>query len=154
MKTRPVSRRDTNKSLLLKYIKNSPGIRYRELMKATGFPNGVAQYHLNILEKSKRVKVSRHYGKTTRYYPLSISAKESRIIEHIRHTTRRKIILFLLRHEHSLFADIKRNIRRVPSTVSWHLSRLKESRVISINHQTYRLRNRSLVINLMKKVRT
>jgi len=154
MKTRPVSRRDTNKSLLLKCIKNSPGIRYRELMKATGFPNGVAQYHLKILEKSKRVKVSRHYGKTTRFYPLSISAKESRIIEHIRHSTRRKIILFLLQHDRSLFADIKRNIRRVPSTVSWHLSRLKESGVISINHQTYRLKNRSLVVRLMKKFKT
>jgi predicted transcriptional regulator len=154
MKSRPISRRDTNKNLLLKCIKNSPGIRYRELMKATGFPNGVAQYHLKILEKSKRVKVSRHYGKTTRYYPLSTSAKESRIIEHIRHPTRRKIILFLLQHDPSLFADIKRNIRRVPSTVSWHLSRLKESGVISINHQTYRLKNRSLVIRLMKKFNT
>ena len=154
MKTRPVSRRDTNKSLLLKCIKNSPGIRYRELMKATGFSNGVAQYHLKVLEKSKRVKVSRHYGKTTRYYPLSISAKESRIIEHIRHSTRRKIILFLLQHDRSLFADIKRNIRRVPSTVSWHLSRLKESGVILISHQTYRLKDRSLVVRLMKKFNT
>src|SRR5215831_12938972 len=154
MKSRPISRRDTNKNILLKYIKDSPGIRYRELMKATGFPNGVAQYHLKVLEKSKRVKVSRHYGKTTRYYPLSISAKESRIIEHIRHSTRRKIILFLLQHDRSLFADIKRNIRRVPSTVSWHLSRLKESGVILISHQTYRLKDRSLVVRLMKKFNT
>lgn len=154
MKTRTISRGEKNKSLLLTCIKNSPGIRYRELMKATGFPNGVAQYHLKLLEKSKRVKVSRRFGKTTRYYPLSISARESRIIEHIRHTTRRKIISFLLQHDGSLFSDIKRNIRRVPSTVSWHLSRLKESGVISINDQTYRLRNRSLVASLMKKVKT
>jgi hypothetical protein len=39
--------------------KSSPGIRYRELQRATGFANGVLAYHLKILEKSRRMKVKK-----------------------------------------------------------------------------------------------
>jgi predicted transcriptional regulator len=48
---------DESKSILLKYINNCPGIRYRELQRATGFANGVLAYHLKILEKSRRMLV-------------------------------------------------------------------------------------------------
>jgi len=41
--------------MLLKCINNSPGIRYRELLLVTGFPNGVMAYHLRILEKFKEL---------------------------------------------------------------------------------------------------
>jgi predicted transcriptional regulator len=149
--------------MLLKCINNSPGIRYRELLRATGFPNGVIAYHLKILEKLKQVKVSRHYIKTTRYYPLKTTAKESRIIEFMKRPTDRRIILVLLEHEGCLFTDIQRNIKKASSTVSYHLSRLRKGGIISvgsstnrlrnIKYQTYRIRNKALLISLIEKVK-
>jgi predicted transcriptional regulator len=130
-KSRAISA-DRKKRMLLKCINNSPGIRYRELLRATGFPNGVIAYHLKILEKLKQMKVSRHYRKVTRYYPLNTTAKESRVIEFMKRPMDRRIILFLLQHECSVFNDIERSLKRASSTVSWHLSRLREAGIISM----------------------
>src|SRR5215469_1093460 len=152
-KSRTTSR-DWKKKMLLKCIDNSPGIRYRELLRATGFPNGVMAYHLKILEKLKQMKVNRQYRKVTRYYPLNTSAKESRIIQFMKRPTDRRIILFLLHHEYRLFNDIERYIKRASSTVSWHLTRLREACIISMGHQMYRLKNRALVISLMNKIKS
>jgi predicted transcriptional regulator len=152
-KNRTLSPRDWKKRMLLKCINNSPGIRYRELLRVTGFPNGVMAYHLRILEKFKQMKVSRQYKKITRYYPLKTTAKESRVIEFMKRPTDRRIILFMLKHERCKFKDIERYIKRASSTVSWHLSRLRDAGIISMRHQTYRLNNRTLVISVMGKVK-
>ena len=153
MKYNAIHKGNSNKSALLKCIKNAPGIRYRELIKATGLSNGVISHHLRNLEESKQVKVSRYPNKTARYYLLNISAKESRIIDFIRRPTDRKIILFLFQHKFCKFMDLQRYIKRSVSTLSWHLSRLKEAGIISVSDQGYRLKNRSLVVSTVKKIR-
>ena len=104
---------DESKSCLLKHINNSPGIRYRELQRATGFANGVLAYHLKILEKSRRIKVNRYRTrKSTRYYPLNTTAQESRIMEYVRRTTTRKILLFLLDHDRCTSNDIMQHTKK------------------------------------------
>jgi DNA-binding transcriptional ArsR family regulator len=54
----------------------------------------------------------------------------------------------------SIFNDIERYIKRASSTVSWHLTRLREAGIISMGHQMYRLKNRALVISLMNKIKS
>ena len=146
---------DESKSCLLKHINNSPGIRYRELLRATGFANGVLTYHLKILEKSRRIKVNRYRTrKSTRYYPLNTTAQEARIMEYVRRTTTRKILLFLLDYDLCTSNDIKQHTKKGGSTISWHLSWLRKAGIISARsgmHQTYRLRNKDLVAILMNK---
>ena len=151
---------DEPKSILLKHINNSPGIRYRELQRATGFANGVLAYHLKILEKSRRMKVIRcRVRNSTRYYPLNTTAKETCMMEYVRRTTTRKILLFLLKRDQCTFNDIVQHTKKVRSTISWHLSWLRKEMIISVRkdvHQTYRLRNRDIVallINKTKKLR-
>jgi len=147
---------DKTKIKLLKQINNSPGMRYRELLRATGFSNGVMAHHLKILEKSKRIKVSRSHRRSTRFYPLSIASKELRVIEYIRRRTARQIVLFLLQHESSNFKEIVQFTKKASSTVSWHLSRLRRGRIISVRMgriQRYRLKNRDLVFKVMKKIK-
>ena len=154
--SRTKSLTDKNKRKLLKQINNSPGIRYRELLRTTGFPNGVMAYHLKKLELSKRIKVSRSHSRSTRFYPLSIASRELRVIEYIRRRTARQIVLFLLRHDSRTFKDIVQITDKVRSTVSWHLSRLRDGGIISVGmgkNQTYRLKNRNLVISVMKKIK-
>jgi predicted transcriptional regulator len=153
--SRTKSGTDKTKNKLLKWINNSPGIRYRELLRATGFSNGVMAYHLKKLENSKRIKVSRSHRRSTRFYPLSIAARELRVIEFIRRRTTRQIVRFLLQDDSRTFTDIVQFTKKVRSTVSWHLSRLSEGGIISVGvgrNQTYRIKNRDLVIKVMKKI--
>ena len=67
--------------------------------------------------------------------------------------TDRRIIEFILKHERCNFQDIERYIKRASSTVSWHLSRLKEAGIISMRYQTYKINNRTLVISVMNRVK-
>lgn len=153
--SRTKSLTDKTKSKLLKRINNSPGIRYRELLRTTGFSNGVMAYHLKKLELSKRIKVSRSHRRSTRFYPLSIASRELRVIEYIRRRTARQIVLLLLRHNSRTFKDIVQFTNKVRSTVSWHLSRLREGGIISVGiggNQTYRLKNRDLVTRVMTRI--
>ena len=146
---------DKSKSCLLKHINISPGIGYRELQRATGFANGVLAYHLMVLEKSRRVKVNRYRTRnSTRYYPLNTTAQESRIMEYLRRTTTRKILLFLLDRDRCTFNEIMQHTKKVRSTISWHLSWLRKARIISVRTglpQTYRLRDKDLIAKLMNK---
>jgi predicted transcriptional regulator len=157
MKRATIFLTDKSKTILLKRINKSPGIRYRELQHVTGFANGVLAYHLKILEKSKRIKVIRyHIRKSTRYYPLNTTAKESCLMEYVRRTTTRKILLLLLKHDQCTSDDIMQNTKKVRSTISWLLSWLRKARIISVRsgvRQTYRLRNKDQVATIINKTK-
>jgi predicted transcriptional regulator len=144
--------RNGSKSLILKQIDKSPGIRYRELLRLTGLTNGGLEYHLKILEKSHKVQVDRHDGRRTRYYPLNISTDESHILGCVRNNVARQIVYFILEHDLCTFREIVENIKKAPSTVSWHLKRISEAGIISIGYgreyQLYSIVN----YNLLKEV--
>ena len=137
-----------NKSEILKHIVKNPGVRYRELLRLTGLANGVLSYHLKILEESRRIKVDRKGIRMTRYYPKNIKTKEFHIIAFTRNSTSRQIIQLLLKQGHSTFKDIVKHTNKVPSTISWHLKRLENVKIISVSHKklyVYRIRNKEKV---------
>ena len=150
-----VDSRNGSKALILKQIDNSPGIRYRELLRLTGLTNGGLEYHLKILEKLHKVQVDRHDGRRTRYYPLNISADESHILGCVRNNVARQIISFILGHDLCTFGEIVEHIRKAPSTVSWHLKRISEAGIISIGYgreyQLYSIVNNNLVKEVLHK---
>src|ERR671919_2337017 len=106
--------------LLMKNIEQTPGVRYRELLRLTGLVNGVLTYHLSALERANVIKVNRE-SRMTRYYPLSVSDKESAILKFVRHEPSRQILLFILEHELCTFNEIVDHTEKAPSTVSSHL---------------------------------
>jgi predicted transcriptional regulator len=71
--TEPAETRD----LLMKHIEQTPGIRYRELLRLTGLVNGVLTYHLSALERVNVIKVNRE-SRITRYYLVSVSLIKNR----------------------------------------------------------------------------
>src|SRR3712207_734313 len=83
---------------LLKCINESPGIRYRELLRLTRLSNGVLTYHLKILEEMRQINTIRQ-KKATRYYSIAIPIEELRIIAHLRIRIERAIIIFILEHD-------------------------------------------------------
>jgi predicted transcriptional regulator len=147
---------DGRKEILLDHISNAPGIRYRELLKLSGFSNGVLFYHLTGLEEARLIRVERkHANKTTRYYPNYISEIESATLSYLRHKPLREIILFILENHQCNFSDIVNYTGKAISTISSHIGYLKHERIISSkrNGQThiYSLVNPELVANVASK---
>lgn len=141
--------------LLLGLIQREPGIRYRELLRASGFVNGVLTYHLSALEKAGAVKVERQ-SRMTRYYPLNVPESESQVLGYVRHGPIREIVSFVLSQDMCTFSEIVEHTGKAPSTVSSHLKRLKDAGIIRVKHgeyQLYSLANRELVAEVLSKYR-
>jgi len=140
---------DRIKGMLLNHINEYPGIRYRELLRLTGHSNGVLSYHLSILEKSNKIRVDRRKNRITRYYLSSVTSNESEVLGYVRHNIARQIIIFLLDHDLCTFNEIVDHTQKAPSTISWHLKRLRDSGLVSIlfgnDYQLYRVINSTVV---------
>ncbi|MFZ0510562.1 MAG: winged helix-turn-helix transcriptional regulator [Candidatus Nitrosopolaris sp.] len=119
---------NTNRNAILNLIVENPGIRYRELLRLTDLSNGVLAYHLKEIEKSKPILVVRQNKKTTRYYSSDIPFEEISIIGQIRHSTRRRILTFILKRKVCTFDSIVEHANKAPSTVFWHLKALLEAK--------------------------
>lgn len=141
------------KNLLLERINETPGIRYRELLRLTDLTNGVLTYHLTSLEKSSSIKVDRK-NRMTRYYPVSISFEESNIIGLLKTNTARHIIIFILEHDLCSFNEIVAYVKKAPSTVSWHLKRLRHIGIISVyngEYLLYKAKNKEMLVEILSK---
>ena len=92
-------------------------------------------YHLNLLDNSGKVRLHRVNNRVTRYFSHNVSTIESNSIGFLRQSTTRKIILYILEFEPWGFNDIVKYTKKVPSTVSWHLSRLKNANIIKVRKQ-------------------
>jgi DNA-binding transcriptional ArsR family regulator len=140
--------------LLMKNIEQTPGIRYRELLRLTGLVNGVLSYHLSALERANVIKVNRE-SRITRYYPVNVSDKESAILKFVRHEPIRQILLFILEHDMCTFNEIVDHTGKAPSTVSSHLKRLRGAGIILIRHgeyhQLYRVAEGDLIAEVLSK---
>ena len=141
---------------IIQLVNEMPGIRYRELLRITGVSNGVLSYHLNLLDNLGKVQVHRVNNRVTRYFPHDVSTLESNVIGLLRPTTTRKIILYILGFGPCGFNDIVIHTKKVPSTVSWHLSRLRDANIIKVRKQNdlnyYEIKINKLTLqNLLNK---
>lgn len=120
--------------MLLNLIRENPGIRYRELSLLTGLCNCVLSYHLKKIEKSKKVIATRENRRITRYFSVYVSAEEASFVGYFRNCSTRQIILTsILKHNNGCsFKELVQYTNKAPSTVLWHLKRLKRSKIISI----------------------
>ena len=63
----------------------------------------------------------------------------------MRNESSERIILYLLEHYSCTFNEIVEYTDKAPSTISWHLKRLKDAGIVSLHycmqHQVYELTN-------------
>jgi predicted transcriptional regulator len=138
------------------FIEENPGIRYRELTRVAGISNGVLTYHLGILEKFGQIKVERQSNnKVTRCFVANIPKEDSDIIGCFRSTITRDIVFFVLENEFCTFNEIVDHVRKAPSTVSWHIKRLKERGILRVRYgderQLYSLTDKKIVSDTLLK---
>jgi predicted transcriptional regulator len=144
---------NNSQSNILKVIGRNPGIRYNGLTRQTGFSNGVLTYHLNILEHFGYVNKYKH-NNITRYYPLNIPNSDLKLISHLRIHSEKGIVLFLLSHDFCTFNEIVEYLRKAPSTVSWHLKKLREDGILAVHHgeyNLYRINDKNLVNQMLHR---
>jgi len=101
----------------------------------TGLSNGVLSYHLRSLDNSGKIRVNRVNNRITRYFSYDVSTHESHIIGLLRQETTRKIILYILKNGACGFNDILIHTKKVPSTISWHMARLKAANIVKVRKQ-------------------
>jgi predicted transcriptional regulator len=120
---------------IFQFVNESPGIRYRELLRITGLTNGVLSYHLNFLDNSGKVRINRVNDRVTRYFSQDVPIDEFNLIGLFRQPTTRKIIIYISESGPCAFNDIVNHTTKVPSTISWHLSKLSDANIIKIRKQ-------------------
>ena len=136
------------------YIHENPGIRYRELIRLAGTTNGVLSYHLGKLEKSGEIRVERQSNnRVTRYFVVNIPKKDSDIIGCFRGRVIRNIAYFVLKNEFCTFNEIVDHIGRAPSTISWHIKKLKEAGILDTHyandHFLYSIADKEMISRIL-----
>jgi predicted transcriptional regulator len=138
-------------------VTKNPGIRYRELLREVGISNGVLTYHLEMLEKSGQIQVLRHSNnRVTRYFVADISKQDSNIISCLRSRVTRNIMIFVLQNKFCTFNDIVDHVGKAPSTISWHIRRLKQAGILKVIYGSdlllyYSVTDKALVEKVLSK---
>ncbi|HJT85706.1 MAG TPA: ArsR family transcriptional regulator [Nitrososphaeraceae archaeon] len=141
---------------IIHFINDFPGIRHRELLRVTGASNGILSYRLRFLVNSHKIRKYRINNRETRYFPYNVSLLESRLVGLLRQSTTRKIIVYLLESGPCRFNDIVSYTKKVPATVSWHLSKLRYAYIIQSDKKDkkyfYQIRiNKTKLLKLLNK---
>ncbi|MCE2509350.1 MAG: ArsR family transcriptional regulator [Nitrosopumilaceae archaeon] len=108
---------------LMQVIGNSPGIRFREIMRQTGMKNGVLSHHLRALEKTGRIRVMRS-ARSTSYSTRNMSEGHLRVAGALQKSTPRAILLALAAEDGRRFSELVDCCGKSPSTVSLYLKAL------------------------------
>ena len=119
-----------NRDRIYKYIKNNPGAHLRMIVNDLELAMGTTQHHLDVLERSGKIK-SRRINLHRHYYTTEITSASSEVIlAFLKHETSRDILIYLVEHPNSTQSDIVNFIHFSAPTISWHMSRLIEADMV------------------------
>ena len=115
--------------MVLKTVKDIPGITYNELGRLTNLSNGViTHYILQLIENGDLEKFGDGRPK---YFHAKIPKNDQKIISILRNQTNKKIVELLLKSKSELTSeDISKNIKKSRSTVSVSMKILQKMGII------------------------
>jgi len=91
---------------------------------------GTVQYQLDKLEKMGRITSSRR-GLFKYYFPAGLfKENEKEILEILSHETARKILMFIIEQKNPTQSDIANNVNISARSVSWHVGKMIELKII------------------------
>jgi len=143
-------------SQIQQIIEQNPGIQFREIMRSSGLKNGVLSHYLGKLEKNGIIKVIRG-PRQARFYPPRITEDESTVIKALRKQTPRDLLLALIKEDGLEFAQLVKEVKKSPSTVSLYLSQIVENGLVEIRlvalKKRYHIKARDLIDKLIEDYR-
>jgi len=119
-----------NRQRIYEFIKNNPGAHLRMICRELELAMGATQHHLAILEQSGRIK-SKRINLYRHYYASEVLDVQHALLAFLRQESARDILLYLIEHPNSTQSDIANFKNFSLPTISWHMSRLVESRIVS-----------------------
>ena len=91
----------------------------------------------------------------TRYFVSNVSKLDYNIIGYFRSSVTRNMMIFLLQNELCTFNEIVDHVGKAPSTISWHVKKLRGAGLLGItygdNRFLYKVTNRDAIINALLK---
>jgi predicted transcriptional regulator len=133
---------------ILQFIQNNPGCHLRKIREMIGISQGTVQYHTDRLEKMGRITSTRS-GFYKYYFPVGIiQNNEKEILQILRQETARQILMFIVERQAPTQTDIVNSIGISASSVSWHMRRLIEFRLVEEikegKYKRYQLQDRKV----------
>ncbi|MDH2906564.1 MAG: winged helix-turn-helix transcriptional regulator [Candidatus Nitrosotalea sp.] len=119
-----------NRKRIYDYIKKNPGAHLRMITRELEMGMGATQHHLDILERSGKVK-SRRINIYRHYYAVEVLDAEHNILAFLRQETAMDILTYLMEHPGSTQSDIINFKGFSAPTISWHMTRLEEAGLVS-----------------------
>ncbi len=119
-------------------VKKNEGCHYRELERLSKIPSGTLKYHLNFLVK-KELLIEKKEHNNTRYFAKesNLSVNDTKLLSILRQKSLRNILLIFSNRKELQHHDIVDEVKLSPSTVSWHLSRLVEEKILEKKDSKY-----------------
>src|SRR3989338_1169263 len=110
-------------------VREFAGCHFREIERKSGLSTGSVKYHLDYLAKKDLISHEKE-GNNIRYFPRDFSSKNRKLMGLLRQKSIRKILLFILAHNNCNHEQIVKFVNLSPSTVSWHLKKLEDDKII------------------------
>lgn len=114
---------------ILHVLKRDPGLSFQEVQDHVGLAPGTTKWHLDKLQRSRFLGSTRD-GRHTRYYPTGLDPKTVRAIVALRDPSRLALVRMVMRNPGISQGDLAHATGLAQSTVSHHLSRLCEDRLV------------------------
>lgn len=120
-----------NANRVLRYVLEHPGCYLRQIRRALVISMGTTQYHLRLLEKSRKL-TSHRRGLFKHYFASGVfQDNEKNLLEVLSHDTARNILILIIELKNPTQSDIADAIGVSSPSVSWHVRRMVESRIIT-----------------------
>lgn len=131
------------KEIIFEAIKKSPGIRFNEIKRQTGFQNGTITHNLKKLIKLNKIQTYEKQG-IKRYFSTDVKDSKRIVLHFLRMKTPQRIIWALLETNEMTVSKMALKIHKSLGTVSIYKDMLLHERILKrdINNSVcYRLRN-------------
>ena len=143
---------------ILELVTKNPGLHMSKIANIIGISNQLADYHIFRLEKeNKIIGLKDGSGYYKRYYlpDTGITNFEKIILRMLRKKIPLEIVICLIKHDNMKHKEIKNHLKISSSLLSYHLSNLVKSGILSVNlHGTdkgYYIVNKREIIRIIKK---
>ena len=116
-------------------LRNHPGIHLSKIATALDLRISHVEYHLRYLEKHGIINSDKHTGYARYFLNDEATPKLKRSFSLLRQVTVLKIVLVLLKKEGAHHKELLQYLDVSPSTLSYHLNRLRKNEIIMLNEE-------------------
>jgi predicted transcriptional regulator len=135
----------------MSHIQTNPGLHFRELCRQLNVGVGLLDHHVRVLQKLSLIMTYKN-GNHKCFFTNTVSEVDMCYITFLRSKTTRIMLLNLINSPSGLtHCQIRRITKLAPSTITWHIQKLKASRIIAQKGQYLKLSDPVTAKNVLNK---